>query len=111
MLINSNEQMFTEKLRSLLRFGAVSTRYKDIFDMYYLCKNLDKKRLFVCLETYIFKDEEMRENDIEGVLKRVRRTFEDKSYLERLNTSDKKWIDMDASKVTAKILEFLEECK
>lgn len=53
----------------------------------------------------------MRENDIEGVLKRVRRTFEDKSYLERLNTSDKKWIDMDASKVTAKILEFLEECK
>lgn len=111
LLINSNEQMFTEKLRSLLRFGAVSTRYKDIFDMYYLCKNLDKKRLFVCLETYIFKDEEMRENDIEGVLKRVRRTFEDKSYLERLNTSDKKWIDMDASKVTAKILEFLEECK
>lgn len=33
LLINSNEQMFTEKLRSLLRFGAVSTRYKDIFDI------------------------------------------------------------------------------
>ena len=36
LLINSNEQMFTEKLRSLLRFGPVSTRYKDIFDMYFL---------------------------------------------------------------------------
>lgn len=37
LLINSNEQMFTEKLRSLLRFGPISTRYKDIFDMYFLC--------------------------------------------------------------------------
>ncbi|WP_369127268.1 nucleotidyl transferase AbiEii/AbiGii toxin family protein [Treponema berlinense] len=36
LLINSKEQMFTEKLRSLLRFGPVSTRYKDIFDMYFL---------------------------------------------------------------------------
>ena len=29
LLINSNEQMFAEKLRSLLRFGALSSRYKD----------------------------------------------------------------------------------
>ncbi len=36
LLINSKEQMFAEKLRSLLKFGAASTRYKDIFDMYYL---------------------------------------------------------------------------
>lgn len=111
LLINSNEQMFTEKLRSLLRFGAVSTRYKDIFDMYYLCKNLDKKRLSVCLETYIFQDEEMRENDIEGILKRIRRTFDDKRYLERLDNSDKKWIDVDALNVTKEILSFLEGCK
>ena len=31
-LINSKEQMFTEKLRSILKFGPLSTRYKDIFD-------------------------------------------------------------------------------
>ena len=37
LLINSKEQMFTEKLRSLLKFGSFSTRYKDIFDIYYLC--------------------------------------------------------------------------
>lgn len=36
LLINTNEQMFSEKLRSLLKFGTFSTRYKDIFDMYYL---------------------------------------------------------------------------
>ena len=31
LLINSKEQIFAEKLRSLLRFGSLSTRYKDIF--------------------------------------------------------------------------------
>ena len=36
LLINSNEQMIAEKLKSLLRFGTLSSRYKDIFDIYYL---------------------------------------------------------------------------
>lgn len=34
LLINTREQMFAEKLRSLLKFGTFSTRYKDIYDMY-----------------------------------------------------------------------------
>ena len=32
LLVNSNEQIFAEKLKSLLRFGSASTRYKDVFD-------------------------------------------------------------------------------
>lgn len=35
-MINSMEQMITEKLRSLLKIGPFSTRYKDIFDIMYL---------------------------------------------------------------------------
>ncbi len=35
LLINTREQMFAEKLRSLLKFGTFSTRYKDVYDMYY----------------------------------------------------------------------------
>ena len=31
VLINSCEQMLTEKLKSLMRFGTQSTRYKDVF--------------------------------------------------------------------------------
>ncbi len=34
LLINSKEQMLTEKLRSILKFGSFSTRYKDVFDIY-----------------------------------------------------------------------------
>ena len=33
LLINSKEQMFAEKLKSLLKFGKYTTRYKDIFDL------------------------------------------------------------------------------
>lgn len=32
LLMDSKEQMFTEKWRSLLKFGTFSRRYKDIFD-------------------------------------------------------------------------------
>lgn len=32
LLINSKEQIFTETLHSLLKFGSFSRRYKDIFD-------------------------------------------------------------------------------
>ena len=35
VLINSREQMITEKLKSLMRFGTRSTRYKDVFDICY----------------------------------------------------------------------------
>lgn len=33
LLINSNEQMLSEKLRSLLNFGTFSTRFKDIYEL------------------------------------------------------------------------------
>ena len=42
LLINPTEQMIIEKLRSLLKFGPISTRYKDIFDI--LFKQLCSKR-------------------------------------------------------------------
>ena len=33
LLINSNEHMSSEKLRSLLKFGTFSTRFKDIYEL------------------------------------------------------------------------------
>ena len=36
LLVNPKEQIFIEKLKSLLRLGVVSTRYKDVYDLFYL---------------------------------------------------------------------------
>lgn len=108
LLINSKEQMFTEKLRSILKFGALSTRYKDIFDIYYLSKNVDKNKLYICLKTLIYDDNGMKENDISDVVKRVKNTFNNKSYLSKLKTSQKNWLDEELHDILSAIVGFLE---
>ncbi len=108
LLINSREQMFTEKLRSLLKFGIFSTRYKDIYDMYYHCDKLDLEKLKTCMDSYIFNDEGMRENNMSDIIKRVEKVFQNSTYQQRVDKSDKRWIDESIVEVFNKILEFLK---
>lgn len=108
LLINSKEQMFSEKLRSLLKFGSFSTRYKDVYDMYYHSGNMNKDSLMQCFRTYIFDDSNIRENTMSDVVKRISAVFSDRRYTNRLDTSDKRWIDDDISLVTGTILDFLK---
>ena len=106
LLINTNEQMVTGKLRSLLKFGPASTRYKDIFDMYYLTLHIDRYKLQMCLNTYIYQDSGMRENNIDDVIKRVEMTFQNKMYQRRIQTSDKKWIDKNSNDIFEELIAF-----
>ena len=55
LLINSKEQMFTEKLKSLLKFGSLSTRFKDIYDIYFLMNLVNKCELLKAIDILIFK--------------------------------------------------------
>lgn len=107
LLINTNEQMFAEKLRSLLKFGVFSTRYKDIFDMYYLKNHTEKEKLLNNLEIYIFNDDGMKENSIADIVRRLQRVFTDKKYKQALDKSDKKWIDGDISVILNELLAFI----
>ena len=107
LLINSKEQIFTEKLRSLLKFGSFSTRYKDIYDMYYHCDKLDKDKLMVCLDSYIFLDEGMRENDMSDIIRRITKVFQNKTYRSKIDSSDKRWLDESIDEIFEKILSFL----
>lgn len=109
LLINSDEQMLAEKLRSLLKFGPFSTRYKDVYDMYYLKDSVDMRKLMVALDTYIFSDTTMRENTGSDIAKRLKLTFSDKGYMGRLDTSDKRWIDEGIGVVANGLLEFVEK--
>lgn len=111
VLINSNEQMFTEKLKSLLRFGPISTRYKDIYDMYYLGQRVDKNKLTECIDSFIFKDTNMRENSMEDIVKRLELSFANKTYIRRIETSKARWMDEDISVITKGIIAVIEEFK
>jgi len=109
LLINSDEQMLAEKLRSLLKFGPFSTRYKDVYDMYYLKDVVDGEKLRIALDTYIFNDDTMKENNRNDIEKRLNITFGDRGYIRRLDASDKRWLDEDIESITQGLLTFLSQ--
>ena len=110
LLINSKEQIFTEKLKSLLKFGFVSTRYKDIFDFYYLINNeiLEKDQLLKCFNILIFQDESMKENNMDDVIKRLNRILYNKNYLRNLNTAKNNWLELPIDDVIENVLDFFK---
>lgn len=109
LLINSREQMLTEKLRSLLKFGPLSTRFKDIFDICYLVDHVDRQTLDACINHYIFSDEGMRENNYSEIVKRLQGTFSNRRYQSRIKTSRKNWLGIKEQEAFQKILEFFQE--
>lgn len=109
LLVNSNEQMIAEKLKSLLKFGTLSSRYKDIFDIYYLCNHINKDTMRKCIKIYIFDDSRMREKDLNGVLRRLSLIFKDKLYLSHLAATDVNWIEKDLDIVISGIISFIKK--
>ena len=106
LLINSKEQIFTEKLRSIL---PLSTRFKDVFDMCYLSDHVDRQRLEQCMNTYIFSDPDMRENDMDAIRARVQRAFTDRTYRQRLERSrSSNWMGISVSEAIERINAFLK---
>lgn len=108
LLINSKEQMFVEKLRSLLKFGSFSTRYKDVYDMYYHRDRMKIDALSKCLYTYIFNDSGMRENNMKDIVRRIDSVFSDSFYKQRVDSSDKRWLDDDIEDIFCGIRGFLK---
>lgn len=109
LLVNSNEQMIAEKLKSLLRFGTLSSRYKDIFDIYYLSQHISKDTMQKCFKTYIFDDPKMREKDFNGILRRLSLIFRDKLYISHLNSTEINWLEADVDKVLSGIISFIKQ--
>ncbi len=110
LLINSKEQMFTEKLKSLLRFGALSTRYKDIYDMYFLSQSIDISKLLKCINVLIINDPKMRETSILEVVIRIENTFNNPIYLNGIATSKKNWVNVEDKIVFETIIGLLKKC-
>ena len=109
LLINSNEQMMAEKIRSLLKLGPISTRYKDVYDICYLSRHVDRDKLDKCLYAYVLYDPEMRENDMDAIYHRLKTVFEDNAYLTHLMSRDVNWLGEDVKKVLKEILDFVGE--
>ena len=108
-------------------YGLSETEAKSSFKSMPKWKELLRRKAYnvanntCCKEDFIYemelhgykvdwKDDHsgMRENDINDIVKRVERTFKDKTYLSNLKKSKKNWLDQEISAVLTKILEFLK---
>ena len=108
LLINSCEQIFAEKLRSLLRFGPFSTRYKDIFDFCYLKDHVEIERLVECIQIYIFDEMTMKEKNMDDIRRRISATFNNRQFRSNVERSgDRNWLQMDVGEAFDAILDFL----
>ena len=110
LLINSKEQIIVEKLKSLLKFGITSTRFKDIFDFYYLINNekLDKDKLIKYIDILIFQDENMRENTLEDVNRRLTNILNNRRFQSRINTANNNWLEIPIKDVIDNVLEYFD---
>ncbi len=104
---NSGEQVFVEKLKSLLIFGARSGRPKDVFDMCYLCDVVNRDRFMTMLRVFVIDNPAMRENDIAGIVARLARTFKSRTYMQKLRQTDVNWLEVSPKEATKRVLEFV----
>lgn len=105
---NPPEQMVSEKLYSLAKHNALSGRYKDVYDIYYLIANgnLNKKIVKKCLELLTINGL-YGINSIEDVCDKVSEALEDGDFLSHLDKTKDKWIDEDTSIVTKTIIDYI----
>lgn len=106
LLINSPEQIVCEKLKSLLRFGIRSTRYKDIFDFYYLINNniLDRDKLIKYIELLIVKDERIMQNTINDISLRLKDILSNKRFIAGLDNARSNWLNIPVENVINKVV-------
>ncbi len=109
LLINSPAQMIAEKIKSMVRFGARNTRYKDVYDICYLSKLVNMDQLKVCIQKLIFDDSTLRNvSDMKAVVTRIERMFTNPDYLRELRRSGKNWLDITDDEALERDLCFLK---
>lgn len=110
LFINSKEQIFTEKLKSLLKFAYTSTRYKDIFDFYYLIKygNLNKSKLKKYINKLILCDSNLKVDNFSDIYQKIDSILNNKRFISNLNNVKTNWLDVSKDEVINCILNYLK---
>ena len=110
LFINSKEQIICEKLKSLLRFGVRTTRYKDIFDIYYLINNtnINKNELLNIIDILIIKDIAMRENNINDIIKNLSITLNSYVFKQSLSEARNNWLNISVDEVIDNVINYFK---
>ena len=106
--VNPCEQIFIEKLISLARFGSLSTRYKDVYDIYYLIASnkLDVKKTKQYLNLFL-SSSRRKPHDISEIISVVADTLNNEQFIIDASEPAYKWVDADFGVIKNTILEYL----
>ncbi len=109
LLANSKEQICVEKIKSLLKFGITSTRYKDIFDIYYLfnTNNFSNNRFLKYLDKLVFKDTLIDENNIIDLKDNLESILYNNKFKTMISMARNNWLEISIEEVITSILEFI----
>lgn len=107
--VNPSEQMFAEKAYSLYKHTILSTRFKDIYDMYYLIneKLLNSEILKHCFDLLLNKHSSKKQ-PITVIIDSAISTFSNKYYLHNFETDKDKWLDIDSNILFSSIVSYLK---
>lgn len=106
--VNPPEQIVAEKLYSLAKHGVLSSRFKDIFDIYYFIekKILNREIIKECLNALLLS-KKYNLSSLEDVCSVISTTFEDKDYIKNFDSSNDGWIDTDREVIFKGILDYI----
>ncbi len=107
-LANPKEQIFIEKLIPLLKFGPLSTRYRDIFDLYWLIVdgNLDKNKILKYMEILIF-DNDMNINNSTDVYETINLVLSEPLFINNLS-NNYNWTNSNIDTILETIKDYLQ---
>lgn len=97
-------------MKSLLKFNIGSTRYKDIFDFYFLIVNnfLNKEKLEKCFEVLIYKDPNLNINNFKELNDKFTMIVNSKFYMKNLNNSKFNWLNKNINDVIETIVDYFD---
>ncbi len=107
LLTNNPAQIITEKLKALIRFRSLSTRYKDIYDIYYLLNMTDANILNTCIDKLIYADRTLSANNKEDIVKILISVYENEEFNRKLVGSKKNWLNIDEKTVFEGIIDYV----
>lgn len=105
---NSPEQIFAEKLLSMLRHGVNSNRPKDIFDMYYLRNHVSVRKLKKYVAELIYANSRCRVKDHAELMKSAHLIFGMKIFVSKLRKTRVNWLGISPAEALDGLVAFLE---
>jgi len=110
MRIDPPEQMIVEKLSGFLRFGARSTRTKDIYDIYWLLtnQNINRSLLIELLSSYLTISHLLK--DLDASIDKLVALFRLKSFARKL-AATKNWLAASPQVACNYVVDWIMSCK